>query len=42
LRYTPAEGMLIKLWKILEESGTKWKNMITFVPDSVKEKGNKQ
>jgi hypothetical protein len=30
--------LLINLWKNLEENGRKWKIMITFVPNSVKEK----
>jgi len=32
--------MLKNLWKILEESGIKWKIIATFVPDSVKEQSN--
>jgi len=38
----PPDGLLKKMWKILEECGRKWKIMFNFVPDSVKDKGKKQ
>lgn len=37
-----SEDLLKKMWKILEDCGIKWKIIFNFVPDSVKEKKQKQ